>query len=414
MRKLRLDVSPLRHSRDFRSLFGASIISMVGMMVAYVAVPFQIKELTESYLAVGLVGLAQLGPMIIFGLWGGALADDLDRRTVALRCQVLQVLILAAMTVNALLPSPSLVAIYVLAAATAGASALQRPSLTAIVPRVVAHDDLLAASALTGGGATLAQIAGPAVGGLLVVSVGVQASFAVNALCFAIAAFLLFRLAAVPPLEKNSQPRLKMIMEGFRFAAGRKDILGTYAVDWMAMAFAFPVALFPFVATTFEAEWALGWLYSAGAVGGLLATLTSGWTARVRHQGRAVLISAVIWCGFIAAFGLSTNIWLALLLLAFAGAADTVSGMFRITIWNQSVPDEVRGRLGGLEMLSFITGPQVGQVRSSLVAEWTSIRFSLVSGGLLGIVACVAVAACLPALWRYETPTGASELDRAT
>lgn len=403
VRSIRIDVSPLRNSRDFRFLFSSSVITVIGTMITFVALPFQVKELTDSYLAVGSIGLAQLIPMIVLGLWGGALADTMDRRTIAVRCELLQFVFTAGLVINSLLPNPSLVVIYILAAATAGTSALQRPSLTAIVPRVVDHDQLLGASALSGAGNTVGQIAGPAIGGILVVTIGTTSAYVIDAITFLLSFFLLIRLASLPPVTKMAEQRIKGIWTGLKFAAQRRDILGTYTVDWLAMLFAFPVALFPFIASDLNADWALGWLYAAGAIGGLLASLTSGWTRHIHHHGRAVVISAVIWCLFIGFFGLSNNIWVGLVLLALAGGADTVSGIFRITIWNQSVPDEMRGRLGGLEMLSFKTGPQVGQMRSSYVAELTSIRTSLVSGGFIGAIACIAVTFCLPALWRYDS-----------
>jgi MFS family permease len=171
------------------------------------------------------------------------------------------------------------------------------------------------------------------------------------------------------------------------------------------MFLAFPIALFPFVAEELNAPWALGWLYSAGAVGGLLATLTSGWISRVHRHGRGVVIAAACWGVAIGLFGLATNVWLALFFLALAGAADMLSGVFRLTIWNQTIPDELRGRLAGIEMLSYLTGPQLGQIRGGLVAQATSLRFSIASGGFSSAIFAAALALFLPAMWRYDVRT---------
>jgi MFS family permease len=258
---------------------------------------------------------------------------------------------------------------------------------------------------LNGLSGSLALVTGPALGGLLIASVGVPVCYAVDVLTYVGSLAVLAMMRPVPPRDGGERPSLRGIREGLGYAWSRKDLLGTYLVDLSAMFFAFPYALFPFVADALHAPWSLGLLYSAGFVGSAVATATSGWTSRVHHHGRAIVYASAVWGGAIALFGLSRNVWLALLLLAVAGAGDMVSGIFRQLMWNQTIPDEVRGRMAGTELLSYSIGPQLGQVRSSLVAQWTSLRFSVVSGG----VACVAVAfvlsAALPTLWSYDERT---------
>lgn len=405
LRRSRIDTAPLRDSPDFRLLFAGGAISGIGTMVTYVALPFQIKELTGSYVAVGLLGLVELVPLVVFGLYGGALADAVDRRRMVLATEAGLTVMTGLLLLNALQPEPQVWPLYVFALVVAALDGLQRPSLDALVPRIVAHDQLAAAGALNSLRGTIGTIAGPALGGVLIAAFGVASAFAVDVVSYGASLLALALMRAVPPLSEAAAPSLRAIGEGLAYAWSRKDLLGTYLVDLSAMFFAFPYALFPFVADALNAPWALGLLYSAGFVGSLLATVTSGWTGRVHHHGRAIVLAAIVWGASIAAFGMTHNLWLALLFLAAAGAADMVSGLFRTLIWNQTIPDELRGRMAGTELLSYSLGPQLGQVRSSLVAQWTSLRFSIVSGGLACVASGVLLAAALPSLWSFDART---------
>jgi MFS family permease len=405
LRSARVDVSPLRSSREFRLLFVGGSVSRLGSMITYVALPFQVKELTGSYVLVGLLGLVELGPLIVFGLFGGSLADAVDRRRMVLATELAFMVLSGVLLGNALLPHPQLAPIYAFAFVSAAMDGLQRPSLDAMLPRLVAHDQLLAAGALNGLSSSLSLMAGPAVGGILIAWLGVAACFAVDVVTFGVSLVALLMMKAVPPVARAAKPHLSAITEGLGYAWSRKDLLGTYLVDLSAMFFAFPYALFPFVATSLDAPWALGLLYSAGFLGSALATATSGWTRRVHHHGRAIVYASACWGLAIAAFGLSSNIWLALLFLVAAGAGDMVSGLFRQLMWNQTIPDELRGRMAGTELLSYSIGPQLGQVRSSLVAQWTTLRFSVTSGGIACAAAAFALAAALPALWSFDDRT---------
>jgi MFS family permease len=403
--QLRLDTRPLRTSRDFRLLFVGSSISRLGSMVTYVCLPFQIKQLTGSYLLVGALGLVELVPLVVFGLYGGALADAVDRRRMVLLTEVALLVMSGVLMTNALLPTPRLWPIYVFAFVAAGLDGLQRPSLDALLPRIVAHDELVAAGAVNGLSMSLATMAGPAAGGVLIAAVGVWSGYAFDMVTFAGSLVALATMRAVPPPEGADRPSLRGIGEGLRYAWSRKDLLGTYLVDLSAMFFAFPYALFPFVADALHAQWALGLLYSAGFVGGAVATATSGWTRRVHHHGRAIVYASGVWGVAIALFGLAHDIWFALVMLAVAGAGDMVSGIFRQLMWNQTIPDELRGRMAGTELLSYSLGPQLGQVRSSLVAQWTSLRGSIVSGGIACVAGAFVLATALPTLWSYDYRT---------
>jgi len=403
--RARIDTRPLRTSREFRLLFTGGTITRLGSMVTYVALPFQVKELTGSYLLVGLLGLIELLPLVVFGLYGGALADAVDRRRMVLLTEVVNLMMAAGLLVNALLPDPQLWPLYLFAFLAAAIDGLQRPSLDAMIPRLVPHDQLAAAGALNSLSGNIATIAGPALGGVLVATVGVWSAYAVDFATFGASLLVLRAMRPVPPPSGGQRPSLAGIATGLRYAWSRKDLLGTYLVDLSAMFFAFPYALFPFVADALDAPWALGLLYSAGFVGSLLATVTSGWTSHVHHHGRAIVYAAGAWGLAIAGFGLATDVWVALVFLAAAGAADMLSGLFRQLMWNQTIPDELRGRMAGVELLSYSVGPQLGQVRSSLMASWTSLRFSVVSGGVACVLAGAALAAALPTLWRFDART---------
>lgn len=405
LRRLHVDITPLRTSREFRLIMGSGVVTSLGSFITYVALPFQVKDLTDSYVAVGLLGACELVPLIVFGLWGGSLSDAVDRRLMVLVTELALMVCSTLLLVNALFPEPQLWLIYLVAALFATFDSLQRPSLDAITPRVVPHDQLTAASALSALRWQVASLAGPALGGILVASYDASLAYAVDVSTYAISLVLLWKLAPVPAINEAAEVGLRHIGEGLRYAWSRKDLLGTYLVDTAAMLLAFPMALFPFVAEDLDAEWALGLLYTAPFVGSLIATLTSGWTNHIHKQGRAILLAAAVWGAGIAAFGLADSIWWALLWLAVAGAGDMVSGIFRSAMWNQTIPDEVRGRMAGVELLSYSVGPTLGQVRASGVAALTSLRFSIVSGGVACVAACGLLAVALPSLWRFDQRT---------
>lgn len=404
--RLRVDLTPLRTNRAFRVLFTGGLVTSLGSMVTYVVIPLQIQQLTGSYIAVGLVGAVELVPLIVFGLYGGSLADRLDRKRMVIIGELTAGLIVAGLAINSLQSEPKLAVIYVAAMLLATVDGLQRPSLEAILPRIVTQDELAAASALNSLRMNMSAIAGPAIAGVLVVTVGPAAAFGIDAASFAVSALILMRLPAIAARRDGSDDgSLRHIWTGVRYAMSRRDILGTYAIDVAAMTFAFPFALFPFVAEEFDAPWALGLLYSAGFVGGALFGLTSGWTSRIHRHGRAIALSAALWGAAIGLIALSPNIVVVLVLLAVAGYFDMMSGLFRSVMWNQSIPDEMRGRMAGIELLSYSVGPTLGQIRSTTAAQLTGLRTSFATGGIMCIAAVGVVCWTMPALWRYDAST---------
>ena len=406
LRAMRLDLTPLRRSRDFRLLFAAGTVFYLGSMVAYVAVPYQLYTITGSNLAVGLLGLVELVPLLIFGLYGGALADHVDRRKLLVWTGVGRVVLTATLAANAFSSDPQVWLIYVVGALEAAVAALQRPSKEALEPRTVRHDEIPAASALSSFGMQVGVLVGPAVGGLLIAFVGVGWCFVVDLVALVVATALYWLMRPYPHLGETTPPSLRGISEGLRYAAGRRDLLGTYLVDVAAMLMAMPVVLFPaFAETIFERPELLGLLYSAETVGSVAATATSGWTSRVHHHGRAIVVAALCYGAAIGLVGLAPSIWVAAAFLALAGAADMISGIFRATVWNQTIPDNMRGRLAGIEMLSYSVGPLGGQVRAGFVADAWSVRGSIASGGALCMVGVAATAALLRDFWGYDART---------
>ena len=405
LRGLVPDLGPLRDSRDYRLLMASGVITMFGTFITVVAVPYQMKELTGSYVAVGLVSLAEFVPMVVCGLWGGAIADALDRRTVILLSELGLMVTSGLLMVNSLLPHPQTWVLYVVGALATGVGCLQRPSLEALIPQVVRHDQLGAAAVLASLRWNLGAIVAPALGGLLVTAFGTAVAYGVDTVSFVLSLVLLWRIKAVPPAEDAAPASLSSLVEGVRYAAGRSDLIGSYLVDIAAMLFAMSTALFPFLADQLGAPQALGLLYSAGAVGSLVASLTGGWTARVHRQGMGVIIAAALWGAAMALAGAIPNVSAIFFCLALAGAADMISGIFRMTMWNQTIPNELRGRLAGIELLSYASGPMLGNARAGLMAQWGGARFSLGAGGVLCVAAVAGLAAVLPKFRRYDSRT---------
>jgi MFS family permease len=399
-----LDTSPLRH-RDFRLLFWGQLVSFLGSQITYVAVPYQVYQLTHSPLVVGLLGIAELVPVLALSMLGGVIADARDRRTVILVTEVVFTVLSALLLVNALLPEPLLWVIFALAGAQAGLFALQRPSMSAIEPRLVERSELTAMGALSIVRGTIGMLLGPAIGGVLIVLVGLPATYGVDVVSFAASLIALWLMRASPAPEGGERPSLRGVLDGLRFAGDRPELLGTYVVDIVAMFFGMPQALFPAIAESMGGPTVLGLLYSAPALGAFLATATSGWTSGVRRHGLAIILSATVWGLAIIGFGLATTPVLAVAMLAVAGGGDAISGIFRGAMWNQVVPDALRGRLASIEMVSYSSGPALGNAESGLIAGMFSVPVSVVSGGVLCVLGCVACAVLLPAFRAYHAET---------
>ncbi|MEO8290608.1 MAG: MFS transporter [Gaiellaceae bacterium] len=397
-----MDVGPLRRHRDYRLLFAGQAFSFFGSMVTYVALPYQVYQLTGSSLAVGLLSLAELGPLLVTAFIGGALADAIDRRRMRQFAELALGIAVVVLLVNSLLERPQVWVLFVIAPVMAGLDGFQRPSLDSMIPRLVTREELPAASALDSFRGTVGQIAGPAVGGILIASIGLPATYGLDVATFGASLVALALMRAVPPPPEAEPPSLRSIVEGVRYAWSRRELLGSYGVDMVAMFFGMPMALFPAIAEGFGGASVLGLLYAAPSVGALFATLTSGWVSRVHRHGLAIIWAAGAWGVAIVGFGLARNLPLALICLGLAGAADMISGIFRGTLWNQTIPDRLRGRLAGIEQVSYSSGPLLGNLESGVVASLSSVRASVVSGGVLCVVGVALLALALPAFRRYD------------
>lgn len=403
---LRVDITPLRSSRDFRLLVSASTVFYLGASIAYVAVPYQIYTLTGSNTMVGLIGLVELIPLLISGLWGGALADHVDRQRLLVATGIAQVLFTSVLAVNAALATPQIWLLFVIAPFLVSASALQRPSREALLPRTVTHDQLPAANALGSMGWQFGNLVGPTIGGLLLSSVGASWCFIVDVFGIAIATSLYARMRRYPHREQTTPPSFAGILEGVRYAVSRRDLLGTYAVDIAVMFLAMPIVLFPALAATiFREPHLLGLLYTSETVGALIASGLSGWHRRVHSYGKVVVIAASGYGLFIALAGQAPSFWLCALALAAAGACDMTSAVFRMTLWNQSIPEGLRGRLAGIEMLSYSVGPLAAQVRAGYTADSWGVRRAITVGGVASVIGVILTAGVLREFWGYDART---------
>jgi MFS family permease len=407
---LRMDLSPLA-SRDFRLLFGSGTVTMLGTEATDVALVVQVKQLTGSTLAVGLLGAAELIPLVVFALYGGVLADRLDRRKVIRWCEAALGLCALLLLADSLLSRPLLWPLYAVVAAMNALTSLQRPSIEASIPRVVPPSQLAAAVTLSSGTQNLSVIVGSSIGGVLAAGVGPAVVYGLDATSFVLSCLLLFRLGPVPAPDPGEDPGehppsagLRGVLAGLRFARGRPDLIGSYLADLAAMAMSYPNALFPFLAAELHATWSVGLMFACPSIGAFLITVPSGWMTRVRRHGLAIALAACGWGLAIVAFGLAPDITVALIALILAGAADMVSGIFRDLLWKQTIPDALRGRLAGVELLSYAVGPSAGQLRAGTVASLTSPRIALTSGGVLCMVTVSLVCLAFPGFTAYRAP----------
>ena len=396
-----VDLAPLRASRDYRWLLSAQSISSLGSSITYVVLPWQIYQLTRSSAMVGLVGVAEFVPMLLMAFVGGNLADRFDRRTLVRLADSGLALVAGLLMLNALRAAPSIPEIFVLASTSAALGALARPARDSIVPRIVPVNLMSAAAAIGSLVYSISWVLGPAVAGLMVARLGPAVGFGIDAASFVASVGMVSMVRPLPPLEQAAPMGWSSLVEGWRYAASRQELIGTYVIDMNAMFFGMPMALFPAIAERFGAD-TVGLLYAMPAVGVGLCSLTSGWTSRVHQHGRAVILAAAAWGVAIIGFGLATTLPLALGCLILAGAADSVSGIFRMTIWNQTIPDHLRGRLAGIEQVSYLSGPYLGNAEAGLVAGAFGVRASVVSGGVLCVVGSVLIAALLPRFLKYD------------
>lgn len=406
------DVTPLRgpQARGFRAMFASRTVAYLGSQAAEVALIVQAQRITGSPLVVGTLGLAELVPLVVFGLYGGVLADRFDRRALMRLCEPGLAACALLLLVNALLPHPLLWPLYVISALMMALASLQRPAFEAATARLAGRDQITAASAVMSLTVNASVLVGSSLGGVLAASPGPWLVYALDAAGFVVSFALLGRLPKLPPVIEGGpgpagtarRQALREIAVGLRYAVSRRDLLGSYLTDLSAMIFAYPNAMLPFLAAQLHAPWSTGLMFAAPSAGALVVSATSGWMPRIRRHGLAIGLAAAGWGAAMSLVGLAPDVWVALGCLVVAGGCDQCSGVFRDAMWMQSIPDHLRGRMAGIELLSYAAGPPTGQLRSGAVAAVTSVRFSLVSGGLACIAGAGLVLTALPAFRRYH------------
>jgi MFS family permease len=404
--RLAVDVTPLRTSRPFRRLWFGTGISAIGSQITTVAIPFQVYELTHSTLVVGLLSIAGLVPILTVPLYAGAVADAVDRRRLLLLSDIALAVVSGALLVNALLPHPRVWALFLCEALSTGAYAFQRPARNALTPILVGEGQLTAAIAVEDTVFNLAHVAGPALGGVLIAAIGLGGAYGVDVATFAASMLAIWLLPAVPPTADAERPSIRSIVEGLRYVRARPVLLGIFVADTNAMVFGMPAALFPaFGERLGGGARTVGFLYAAPWIGAFVASVLSGWITHVRRQGLAVCLAIGVWGGAIALFGFSRSLWIAVPLLAVAGAADFVSAVLRSTILLSVTPDALRGRLSGIELAQVAGTPALGNLEAGLVASLVDLRFAIVSGGIACVAGIVLVALALPAFVRHDGRT---------
>ncbi|MGA5704490.1 MFS transporter [Peterkaempfera bronchialis] len=396
------DITPLRTSPHYRRVWFGQTVSSVGQQMTAVAVSVQVYALTGSSFATGLVGLFSLVPLVVFGLYGGAIADTVDRRKLGLIGSAGLALVSAVLAAQAALGVRQVAVLYAAVALQAVFFAVSSPARSSMVPRLVPAEQLPAANALATVSMNLGLTVGPMLGGVLIGVWSYQAAYLVDTLAFSATLYAMWRLPAMRP--QGDRKGRASVLEGLRFLRDRPNLRTSFLADLAAMIFGMPRALFPAIAVGFYGGDArtVGLLVSAPAVGALAGALFSGWVGRVHRHGLAVLSAVAAWGLAIAGFGLVRNLWLGLLLLAAAGCADTVSMIFRNTIMQVAAPDDMRGRLQGIFVVVVAGGPRLGDFESGSVAALTTPAFSVVSGGLACLTAILLLTARWPSFARYD------------
>ncbi len=395
------DVSPLRHSRDFRRLWAGQTISAMGSQLTLVALAYQTFHLTHSTFMVGLLGFVGLVPLLAGSLWGGTLADAWDRRRVLTLTQFAMAIAVGGLAVNAALDHPEVWVLFVCAAASAGFQGMDWPARRAALPMLVSTDDVTAAVTLQTTTMALSMVVGPALGGVLIARIGLSTVYLIDVATYAVSLTVVRFLPRLVPSGGGTPMGLRSMTEGFRHLRGERLLSATYLIDLNAMIFGMPRAVFPALAVHLYGGGAgvVGLLYAAPGAGALVGSLVTGWTARIRHQGRAIAACVVVWGGTIAVFGVVPVLWIGLVLLGVAGAADVISAVFRQNVQQRAVPDHLQGRLSGTFFAVVAGGPRLGDLETGIAAAIGGPEFAVWSGGLACVVGVGVLLWRVPELW---------------
>jgi MFS family permease len=403
--RLAPDTSSLRESRDLRLVVLGNVVSSLGSQATLVALPYQLYTQTHSALLVGLLGAAELIPLASMALIGGAIADRMDRRKLLLVDQIGLVASAGGLAVAAFAGHPPVVVLYLLGGALAGFTALQNVARSAMIPNLVSAGALRSALALNYGLLQLTMVVGPGIGGVMIAVFGLPWTYAADALSCLAMVLAVLAIAPQPPahVEQHESVR-RSIAEGLRYVRANQALMGSFAIDLVAMTFGMPRALFAVLAVSYYHAGATGTglLYAAVSAGASVAALTTGWLTHARRLGLITIWAVVVWGATIAMVGLVHSLWLAMPLLALAGAADSVSAVCRSTINQTVTPDHMRGRMSSVFSLVVTSGPRLGDVEAGAVASVLTVGTSVVSGGLACVAGVGLVALAFPQLYSYD------------
>ncbi len=399
-----LNFSLLFRNYNYGLLFLGQFISFMGTMIAGVAFPYQIYHETHSILLVGLLGFFQLLPLLFTALIGGVFADRYHRRRLLLITESVLAMGCLVLAWNATLPMPHIWVIFLIATMMSAVTGLHRPALDSMTQQLVEKRDLVTVGALATFKFSLCMIVGPAIGGLIIAHFGVVMTFLFDFASFFVSLIALLLMTHIPKPDgqEEDESTFQSVKKGFRYAFSRQELIGTYIVDFVAMVFGMPNALFPAIALSYGGVKTLGLLYSAPAVGSLVISFFSGALIKIKRHGAAVAITSMLWGVSIIFFGIVHHLVWALFFLALAGAFDGISGIFRITMWNQTIPTKIRGRMAGIEMIGYLSGPRLGDTEAGLVAAAFGVTASVISGGVLCFVGVIVCCFYLPKFWRYQ------------
>ena len=403
-----IDLSPFRH-KNFRRLFFGQLISSFGTQMTAVVIPFQVFLITNSTLYTGLISGVEFIFIFFSSLLGGVLADRFEKRKILIWAEIGLSIMPLGLAANSLLAAPNLWVIFILAALTSFLGGIHRPALEALTPRLVSENEIAKISALAPMRHILTTILSPMIGGFAMVSIGAFYTYIFDAISFFISLLFLLGVNYKKLTDNEAEIRTKSIIgeiiEGYRYIRSRQEIFSSYASDFIVMVLCNPVALYPALASAFEQEKSVGMLYAFPSIGAFLMTLTSRWTLSCKRYGVFIICSAALWSLSLAFVGLVPSFNLILVGLFFAGFFDMVSGVFRMSLWNETIPESIRGRIAGFEMLSYMSGPLLGNALLGLLADLVGIQTALFWGavcslGLLGLFNFF-----IPALWKYKKST---------
>lgn len=400
-----LDLHLLKRNKEFGLLFLGQFISFFGTMISYVVVPYQVYTISHSTLLVGLLSFSQLLPLLITALVGGVLADRYNRRQLLIYSEIFLAIASLLLAANSCLTQPSLWSIFIITFFMSAVTGLHRPALESLTQQIVDPKDYTKVAAIISFKYSFCMIVGPAIGGLIIAHQGVVFTYVLDFFSFIVSCLCLASMHSIPKPTETEHPSIyQSIREGLAYAVSKQELMGSYLVDMISMIFAMPNALFPAIAEQFGGAKTLGLLFAAPAVGALLISFVSGWTGRIIHEGRAIALSAGFWGIAMLGFGLSLSysLNLALFFLIVSGVLDTISGIFRVSLWNRTIPQEFRGRLAGIEMISYISGPKLGDTRAGLIASGFGLTTAFISGGILCFVGVGICCLFLPKFWNYK------------